>query len=100
MMKAPVPASIPLHFVGTSSGRELKRQLCNLAARGNTAPRLAAALEIQLGEMAEHGHLFGGDAVSNLCAIRDAGLLHRGDHVLALEVGGTYLYSAAILRVT
>jgi 3-oxoacyl-[acyl-carrier-protein] synthase III len=100
MMKSAVPATTPLHFVGTNSGRDLKRQLCNLAARGNTAPRLAAALEIQLGEMAEHGHLFGGDTVSNLCAIRDAGLLHRGDHILALEVGGTYLYTAAMLRVT
>jgi 3-oxoacyl-[acyl-carrier-protein] synthase III len=90
----------PAFVVGSNAGRAFKEALCREHARGSSDPRFAAAARVQIAAMAEHGHLFGGDAVSNLCSLREAGLFRAGDSILALEVGDTYLYSAARLRIT
>lgn len=91
-------AAQPMFFVGTNAGRDSKTQLCRQYARRSDDPRFERALQLQLATMAEHGHLFGGDAISNLCTLQRAELFANGDHIMCMEVGGTYLYSAALLR--
>lgn len=66
---------------------------------GAASSRIQAMLELQLLDMARVGHVLGGDACGNLAAIRRAGLLEPGDHLLCLEIGDAYFYSVGVFGV-
>jgi 3-oxoacyl-[acyl-carrier-protein] synthase III len=99
MMKARVAPAMPLFFVGTNAGKDVKTEQCRQTWKRSDDPRFRTALDAQLASMKEHGHLFGGDVTANLCTLRDAALLAAGDRIMCLEAGGTYLYTAAVLEV-
>lgn len=89
----------PLFFCGTNSGRYIKSEIYARLAPVKEDKRHARALAVQLEQLRELGHLFGGDTVCNLRALRDADVLRSGDHILCAEAGNIYFYSASVLRV-
>lgn len=81
------------------SNTRIKVELFGKLAGDAAGPRGRRMLELQLDDMARVGHVLGGDAASNLAALRRAGVLASGDHLLCLEIGDAYFYSVAVLRV-
>lgn len=90
---------VPIFFAGTNSGRALKREIAGRLTAGSTDPRFARGLDVQLAAMATDGHLFGGDTVANLCALRGADVLAPGDVIVCAEAGDVTFYGAMVLRV-
>ena len=90
---------VPIFFAGTNSGVAIKREIAQRLAANATDPRFARGLDVQLAAMATDGHLFGGDTVANLVALRGADVLRAGDVIVCAEAGDVTFYGAMVLRV-
>jgi hypothetical protein len=93
-----VDASPPMLFVGSNAGVEIKTRFCRSVVAEELHGRWREALDVQLAGLRELGHVFGGEVIANLQAIRDADAIRDGDRILAVESGDAYLFSAAVLR--
>jgi 3-hydroxy-3-methylglutaryl CoA synthase len=97
-VRSRVDTSPPMLFVGSNAGVEIKTRFCRSVVAEELHGRWREALDVQLAGLRELGHVFGGEVIANLQAIRAADAIRTGDRILAVESGDAYLFSAAVLR--
>jgi len=96
-MRAAGTLGRPHVLIGSNS--RIKAETFTRLAGATAEPRIHNMLELQFQDMADVGHVLGGDACRNLAVLERDGELAVGDTIAILEIGDAYFYSFGVLSV-